>query len=286
MKIDCAHITEEVLARTRVRLEQVYNAEAPPRVVLFYVGNDPLTDIYIEHKKAIAKSLGINFEVVSWEHPPLFQQFASKLRALAHAPSVHGVIVQRPLPPELSSSSIEDYIPTIKEVEGQKYKSPFIPPPGKAVLSILKTLNNQSWAIKPTDAESFKKIFKKQFVVIAGRGITTGRPIAQSLLRFKVPTIITHSKTPYTDLFYKQADVIVTATGQPILNSENIKQGATLINFGYRKEKGRVYGDYRERDVRDIAGNYTSIMGGTGPLLIAYLMENIVLSYGAQMKKR
>lgn len=286
MKIDCAHIATEVLARARARLETVYSTASPPRVVLFYVGNDPLTDIYIKKKQEVAKSLGITFEIVTWDRPPLFQQFAAKLRALAHASSVHGVIIQRPLPSELSSSSIDDYIPTIKEIEGQKYKTPFIPPPGKAVLSILKVVNNQSWAIKPSDVESFKKLFKKQFVVIAGRGITTGRPIAQSLLRFKIPTIITHSKTPYTDHFYKQADVIVTATGRPILNAGNIKQGATLINFGYRKEGHKVLGDYKEREIRDIAQYYTPIIGGTGPLLIAYLMENIVLSYAAQMKKR
>ncbi len=286
MKLDCGYVTSQVFERTQARLKELYQKNQPPTVALFYVGDDPHIERFIHLKREAAQQLGIVFEVIRYHKVPLFQTFASKLRAVAHSPHVHAVIIQRPLPPELSSTSLENYIPSIKEVEGQKYKSPYLPPIGKVALTLLKYTYTHDWHVRTSDGDFFKKTFKKQFVVIAGRGITTGRPIATTLMRYKIPTVITHSQTPYPEIFYRQADVLITTTGRPIVTCECIKQGSLIMNFGYRFEDGKTYGDYLEADVAQRAGYYTAIINGTGPLHIAFLMENIVAAYAAQVKKR
>lgn len=287
MKINCASIAQQILEKAKLQLDKVYDKKTPPKVALVYVGHDPLTEVFISKKIQLAKTLGIVFEVVHFSHVPLFQAFASKLRITANDRNFHAVLVQRPLPPELNSNSLDNFIPRIKEVEGQKYKSPYISPIGKAALSILKYVHTQDWNIKNTDIEFFKKTFKRQFVVIAGRGETAGKPLASTLLKFKIPTIITHSETDNCDMFYSQADVLITATGTQLVNDPScIKQGAILLNFGYRKEEGVTKGDYDEKTVRDVAGFYTPVINGSGPVMLSYLMENIVSSYTSIQKSK
>jgi methylenetetrahydrofolate dehydrogenase (NADP+)/methenyltetrahydrofolate cyclohydrolase len=197
-------------------------------------------------------------------------------------------VVQRPLPPELSSPTLENFIPLNKEVEAQKYKTPYKSPVGLTTLSILKyiTTNGSSWEITSKDRDFFKKSFKRKFVVLAGRGKTTGVPIANTLVDHKMALVITHKRTPDTDVFYKQADILITSTGQNIVNSENIKPGSTLINFGYRKENGKTMGDYNESEIEEKAAFYTPIINGTGPIMLSYLMSNIVNAYNRQMSDK
>ena len=134
------------------------------------------------------------------------------------------------------------------------------------------------------DFEFFKKSFKKKFVVLAGRGETTGQPIAKTLVRYKMAMVITYSKTPNPDMFYKQADIIISTTGRAIINEENIKNGAILINFGYHRVDNKTRGDYSDQNIDQKAGFYTPIINGTGPIMLAYLMRNIINGYARQIK--
>ena len=181
---------------------------------------------------------------------------------------------------------MENFIPLLKEVEGTKYKTPYQSPVGLATLSILKYIATDfnQWKIKPKDTEFFKRHFKKKFIVLAGRGRTTGGPIANTLVQYKLAMVITHSHTPTPENFYRQADIIITSTGRPVLNSQNIKSGSTLINFGYRREEDKTVGDYQESEVENTAGYYTPVIHGTGPLSLAYLMKNVVEAYLRQEK--
>ncbi len=267
-------------------MKKIYRRDMPPRAAIFYVGDDELTKIFISQKKKVAEGMGIVLDVKHYPHTPLFQEFATDLRRTANSKNYHAVIIQRPLPPELSSPTLENFIPIIKEVEGQKHKSPFFPPVGLATLSILKYIytGEREWKIKPKDADFFKRSFKKKFIVLAGRGKTTGQPIANTLVRFKMAMVITHSHTPSPEVFYRQADIIITTTGQPIIGTETIKEGAVLINFGYRRENGKTYGDYSGHDIKNKAAYYTPVINGTGPVMLSYLMRNIVEAYARQLK--
>ena len=285
MKIDCKSLYEELINEVREKLQKGVKPGRPPKLVIFSISSDELTPIFLKEKQKLAESLGIECEVKSYEKTPLFQQFATDLRTLAFSKRTHAVVIQRPLPPELTSGTLENFIPLVKEVEGSKYKSPYQPPVGMATLSLLKyiTTDRNQWKIKPKDTEFFKRNFKKKFIVLAGRGKTTGQPIAITLVRYKLAMVITHSQTPDAENFYKQADIIISTTGKPIINKNNIKEKAILINFGYRREDNKTLGDYNEEDIAGRAGYYTPTIHGTGPLSLAYLMKNVVDAYLKQV---
>ncbi len=286
MKINCGEIAKEINAESLQKLKTVFKRHEPPCIALFYVGQDELSEIFIKKKKEIAQEFGFKFKLFHYPETPLFQHFATDLRAVSYSRNYHAVIVQRPLPPELNSPTIENFIPLIKEVEGQKYKSPFISPAGLTVLSILKYIHTgfQKWKIRSSDAEFFKRNFKKKFIVLAGRGKTTGQPIAKTLVDFKLALVITHSKTPNPDQFYKQADILISATGKSIINAQNIKPEVVLLNFGYHRENNQTVGDYRDEDIENKAAFYTPTLQGTGPIVLAYLMRNIIESYAKQIR--
>jgi methylenetetrahydrofolate dehydrogenase (NADP+)/methenyltetrahydrofolate cyclohydrolase len=286
MKVNCLPIAEELNSQTAKLIKSCYKKQIPPRVAIFTVGNDELTKIFIAKKRKLAKTLGIECEVKNYEETPLFQKFATDLRTAANSRNYHAVIIQRPLPAELSSPTLDNFIPLVKEIEAQKHKTPYQSPIGLSALSILKYIatNFESWQIRPRDSEFFKRNYKRKFVVMAGRGKTTGQPIANTLVNYKMAMVITHSQTPSPEVFYKQADVLITTTGQKIVPPEGIKEGAILLNYGYRKEDGKTKGDYVESEVSEKAAFYTPIVNGTGPVMLSYLMNNIALAYARQVK--
>lgn len=288
MKIDCSVIARELEQKVREKLKGVYKRNHPPTIALFHVGEDKLTEIFIERKRKLAAKFGIKIEVFHYPKTPMFQDFAAHLRRVANSKEYHAIIIQRPLPAELTSATLDNFIPLVKEVEGQKYKSPYASPVGLTTLSILKYVftDGKKWEIKRGDAEYFKRNFKKKFVVLAGRGDTTGQPIASTLVHYKMALVITHSQTPNPELFYKQADIIITTAGQPVLENVSVKAGALLINYGYRRENNATMGDYTEEQVEACGANYTPVINGTGPVMLLYLMRNVVEAYAKQIKNQ
>jgi methylenetetrahydrofolate dehydrogenase (NADP+) / methenyltetrahydrofolate cyclohydrolase len=281
MEINCQTIYNELLEEVRTKLKKAQGALVPPKMVIFSIKPDELTQIFLRQKQKLANSLGIECQIVKYDEIPLFQRFATDIRAAGRSRKNHAVIIQRPLPPELTSPTLENFIPLIKEVEGTKYKTPYFSPVGMTVLSLLKYIGTdfRQWRIRPGDTEFFKRHYKKKFIVLAGRGKTTGTPIANTMVQFKLALIITHSQTPEPENFYRQADVIVSSTGKPIINPATIKNGAILINFGYRREQEKTLGDYQESEIANLASFYTPVIHGTGPISLAYLMKNVTQAY-------
>jgi methylenetetrahydrofolate dehydrogenase (NADP+)/methenyltetrahydrofolate cyclohydrolase len=186
------------------------------------------------------------------------------------------------LPSNLETDTVYNYIPDVKEIEGVKNKSPFFPPIGLAVLTVIKHIY-QKGKVSPSlfvdldrDREFFKKTFKNKRVVLVGRGITGGRPIGKVLTEAKINYIGLSSKTPNPESYYKSADVIITAVGKKVLTPSMLKPGVVLINVGVRKEKGRLKGDYEESEIKNVASYYTPTPGGVGPIDVVYLYKNLV----------
>src|SRR3989344_3909393 len=105
MKIDCTVIAQELEQKVREKIKGVYKKSHPPTVALLYVGSDVLTEIFIERKKRLAQKLGIKIETFNYPKTPMFQDFASHLRRVATSRDYHAIIIQRPLPAELTSQT-------------------------------------------------------------------------------------------------------------------------------------------------------------------------------------
>lgn len=181
-----------------------------PKLVVFSVKPDPEGASFVRMKQKAALEMGGDFELVLYKRTPRFEDFACNLREYAHDPRTTGVVIQKPLPPALSTATLFNYVPTEKEIEGHKHKSPFYPPLGLAVLTALKYFFSpadkrkiENLIVKKDDFKGFfKQAMRRKRVVIVGRGETGGKPIGEVLTCAKINFINVNSKTPQPESFF------------------------------------------------------------------------------------
>ncbi len=249
---------------------------------VFLVGSAPEQLSFVKIKSAMAKALKIDFKLIHLTKTPNFIDFANLLKKEVLDPNVTGIIIQQPLPAQLSTDSIYDYIPLLKEIEGHKRKTEFIFPLGLAVMTLIKYIyygkrkQDVSFVNMKKDRVLFKNILKSKKIVIVGRGMTGGMPIGKTLGSLNINYISTNSTTVDPESYFKTADLIITATGKKVIEPEMLKPGVVLINTGVRKENGKLKGDYEESEIKDIASHYTPTPGGSGPIDVVYLYKNLI----------
>ena len=249
---------------------------------VFLIGNAADQLSFVKIKSEMAKALKIDFKLIHLTKTPNFIDFANLLKKEVANKDVTGIIIQQPLPAQLSTDSIYDYIPLLKEIEGHRKKTEFIFPLGLAVMTIIKYIYDGKrkqdiiFVDLKRDRILFKNILKSKKVVIVGRGITGGKPIGNTLGNLNVNYISINSTTADPESYFKTADLIITATGKKVIEPEMLKPGVVLINTGVRKENGKLKGDYEEKDIKDIASFYTPTPGGSGPIDVVYLYKNLI----------
>ncbi|MCR4276604.1 MAG: bifunctional 5,10-methylenetetrahydrofolate dehydrogenase/5,10-methenyltetrahydrofolate cyclohydrolase [Candidatus Roizmanbacteria bacterium] len=249
---------------------------------VFLVGSAPEQLSFVKIKSAMAKALKIDFKLIHLTKTPNFIDFANLLKKEVMNPNVTGIIIQQPLPAQLSTDSIYDYIPLLKEIEGHKRKTDFIFPLGLAVMTLIKFIyygkrkQDIVFVNMKKDRVLFKNILKSKKIVIVGRGMTGGMPIGKTLGSLNINYISTNSTTVDPESYFKTADLIITATGKKVIEPEMLKPGVVLINTGVRKENGKLKGDYEESEIKDIASHYTPTPGGSGPIDVVYLYKNLI----------
>lgn len=261
------------------------------KVVVFLVGNTPEQLSFVRIKQQTAKRLGILFELIQYETAPSFEPFMRKIKEMSQHPEVTGIIVQQPLPPQLVTESLFDFIALNKEIEGHRRKTEFYSPLGLAVLTILKyvyihpKMDADLFIDKNKDFEALRRVLKHKQVIIVGKGVTGGKPLVKTFSEVKINFMGINSQTPNPHEYYREADIIIPAVGKKILTPEMIKPGAVLINVGVHTENGKLKGDYDEKEVDGIAGSYTATPGGVGPLDVLYLFKNLVDAAKMQRRK-
>ncbi|MEK7597706.1 MAG: bifunctional 5,10-methylenetetrahydrofolate dehydrogenase/5,10-methenyltetrahydrofolate cyclohydrolase [Patescibacteria group bacterium] len=249
---------------------------------VFLVGSAPEQLSFVKIKSEMAKALKINFKLIHLTKTPNFIDFANLLKKEVFNPDVTGIIIQQPLPAQLSTDSIYDYIPLLKEIEGHRRKTEFIFPLGLSVMTIIKYVyygkrkQDIIFIDLKRDRLLFKNILKSKKVVVVGRGMTGGMPIGKTLGNLNINYISTNSTTIDPESYFKTADLIITSTGKKVIEPEMLKPGVVLINTGVRKENGKLKGDYEEKEIKDIASFYTPTPGGSGPIDVVYLYKNLI----------
>lgn len=294
MKIPCIDIgafIKKDLAKKVKELKKKHSVT--PKLVTILIGSDPAQLSFVAIKKRVATELGIDFEFVHIETPPPFLTFANRLREIAHRPETTGVIIQQPLPTQLHSDTLYNYIPLEKEIESHRKKSPFLAPMGLTILTVLKyvylkqSIGANSYVDLKKDTLALKQIFKHKKIVVIGRGVTGGIPITQTLSNCKINYININSTTFNPDQYIKEADLIITAVGKEVVKVNDIKNGVVLINIGLHKNaEGKLVGDYNEEEIKKVASHYTTTPKGTGPIDVLYLYKNLIDAAYMQLKKK
>ena len=251
-----------------------------PGLAAVLVGNNPASEIYVKNKTKKFESLGLKTDVFRLEEKVSEDELLSLISRLNNDADFHGILVQLPLPKHIDSEKVLNAIIPTKDVDGfhpenagllSIGKPRFIPCTPKGIMFILKHFNID---------------LNGKHVVVIGRSNIVGRPISilASLKELGNATVtLCHSGTKDLKYFSKQADVLVAALGSPqFVDSSYIKEGACLVDVGINRievdRKSKIVGDVNQDSVTGIASSLTPVPKGVGPMTIAMLVENTVLS--------
>lgn len=263
MKIDGKQIVNAIFEDLKTRIVKLKEKNIIPNLAIILVGNDPASVAYVNQKKLKAEFIGAKTTIFNLESGIQNSELEELIEKFNKDDSVHGIIVQQPLPPQINIEKITQAIDPQKDVDGFHANSKFNPPIAEAVLEILKPYS-----------------FKTKKIVIIGKGETGGKLIIQALREMNIEPIVIDSKTENPKAIVKTADIIISAVGKSnVVKPDMLKKGIILISIGMHKENdGKLHGDYEDEQVKNIASFYTPTPGGVGPVNVAMLLKNVVKS--------
>lgn len=241
-------------------------------LAVIQVGNDPASSVYVGNKKKACAYVGIKSLAYELPFETTEQELIALINKLNSDDSVHGILVQLPVPEHINEKNIINAISPKKDVDG-------FHPASVGALSI-----GERCFVSCTPAgiiELLKRsnvdIAGKECVVI-GRSNIVGKPMSMLLLRENGTVTICHSKTKNLKEVCRRADILVVAVGRPMMiNADYVKEGAVVIDVGiHRDENNKLCGDVDYASVEPVAGAITPVPGGVGPMTIAMLMNNCV----------
>lgn len=255
-------------------LEEAYHVQ--PHLAVIKVGDDPAVASYVAQKEKTAKKIGALVSVYNFPESATQQTIQESIDFLQQKTTIHGLILQLPVPKHIDYEALIHAIHPDKDVDGFVENSPFIIPIASAVMKILEVP-----MIKETEktGESFNDWLRSKKIVVMGKGKTGGMPITQLLKKKGADVTVIDSHTANPSLITKTADIIITAVGKRgVLTKDMIKKDVILLNVGMTRKDDTFYGDYDEDEIKDIASWYTPTPGGVGPVNVACLLENLILA--------
>lgn len=272
--IDGKQLAKEVNAQTKDRVAALTQRGITPGLAVIIVGDDPASTIYVRNKHKKATQLGINSIVRQLPATVSQAELIAIVQAYNADPTVHGILVQSPLPVGLDEQAIVATIDPAKDVDGfhpLNVGRLFANLPGKYPVSCTPR------GIM-TMLDSLHLHLRGKRAVIVGRSRIVGRPMAAMLINADMTVSVAHVYTKDLSEITREADVLVVATGVTHLIKRNdVKPGAVVIDVGMdRDENGKLTGDVDFDGVFDRAGAITPVPGGVGPMTIATLMQQTV----------
>lgn len=274
MKLDGKIIADTILGNLKKKVVFLQQKNITPSLAVILVGDNPASLAYIKQKQNAAEKIGAKIifnHQQSGISSATLKKFVDEYNT---DPSVHGLIIQRPLPAEMGEvTPILNTVSPKKDVDGFVPNSPFDVPVASAVGEILKNVHAQE-----KNNKEFLPWLKQKNIVVIGRGETAGAPIVSYLQKLECATSIIHSQTPNTEELMKQADIIISCVGKSrVVTPGAIKPGVILISVGiWRDKEGKLHGDYEEEEIAYVASFYTPTPGGVGPVNVACLMKNLL----------
>lgn len=272
--LDGKQIAKDYRQGLQDQVEALKEKGFTPKLSVILVGNDGASQSYVRSKKKAAEKIGMISEIVHLEETATEEEVLNELNRLNNDDSVSGILVQVPLPKQVSEQKILEAINPEKDVDGfhpinigKLYidEQTFVPCTPLGIMEILKHAD--------IDLEG------KNAVVI-GRSHIVGQSVSKLLLQKNASVTILHSRSKDMASYLKDADVIVSAVGKPgLVTKDVVKEGAVIIDVGNTPdENGKLKGDVDYDAVKEIAGAITPVPGGVGPLTITMVLNNTLLA--------
>jgi methylenetetrahydrofolate dehydrogenase (NADP+)/methenyltetrahydrofolate cyclohydrolase len=243
-----------------------------PGLAVILVGDDPASHVYVRNKVKACEEAGIRSVLEKYEATMSQADLLARIDALNKDPSIHGILVQMPLPRHIDPHKVIESISIHKDVDGYSVQS------AGELLAGLPGFRpcTPYGCMKMIESTGYD--LKGKHAVVIGRSNTVGKPMALLLLQANATVTICHSGTPDLAYHTRQADVVVAATGRRnTLTADMIKPGAVVIDVGInRDDNGKLCGDVDFAGAKEVAGYITPVPGGVGPMTIAMLLVNTI----------
>lgn len=270
--IDGIAIAREVRIGIAARAAVLKSHGVLPALTVIVVGDDPASAVYVRNKVRACREAGIKSEVVRLPTDVSEESLLSEIRALNDLPSVHGILVQLPLPPHISPRRVLETISIAKDVDGFHLYN-------VGGLVIGQTV------FPPCTPYGVQKILEHEGIDLEGKNVTVvgasnivGKPLALMLMQREATVAICHAKTRDLAQYTILADILVVAAGQPnLIVAPMVRTGAVVIDVGINfLANGKLTGDVDFEGVRRKASLITPVPGGVGPMTVTMLLENTV----------
>lgn len=277
-------IAHNIIEELKVKVANIHGSK--PCVVFIRIGEDAASVSYVRKKEKIAASIGIKSRLKILPENITQDQLLNEVDKENQDPSVHGILVQAPLPSHIEERIIFNRVSPHKDVDGfnalnlgklcQEQKDAFISCTPAGILELIERKKI------PTEGKH---------VVVLGRSLIVGKPVGMLFLRKGFPGNATvtfcHSRTPDLERHTQMADILIAAMGKPeFVTGDMVKQGATVIDVGInriedpsKKSGFRLVGDVHFEQVAPKAQFITPVPGGVGPMTVAMLMCNTLQAF-------
>ncbi len=272
--LDGREIAKTYRAGLQAEVEKLKEHNIVPKLTVILVGNDGASQSYVNSKKKAAEKIGMISEIIHMDESSTEEEVLSELDRLNNDDSVSGILVQVPLPKQVSEAKVLEAINPDKDVDGfnpinigRLYtgERTFIPCTPLGIMEILKHADID---------------LKGKNVAVIGRSHIVGQPVSKLLTDQDATVTLLHSKSTNTEEVLKQADVIVSAVGRVhLVTKDLVKPGAVIIDVGNTPdENGKLKGDVDIEAVKEVASAITPVPGGVGPLTITMVLNNTLLA--------
>jgi methylenetetrahydrofolate dehydrogenase (NADP+)/methenyltetrahydrofolate cyclohydrolase len=243
---------------------------ATPHLGVVLCGDDPASATYVRNKGRAAERAGIRFTLMTPGADSSTADILALCARLSDDPDVDGMLVQLPLPRQIDAGAVLEAVPAAKDADG------FHP------LNLGRLAAGAAPPVLPGTPLGCMELLRRSGVpiagsrvVVVGRSVIVGRPLALLLLNADATVTVCHSKTRDLASVCREADILVAAIGRPgMITAEYVKPGAAVIDVGTTPVDDQLLGDVDRASVEPIAGWLTPVPGGVGPMTVAMLLRN------------
>ncbi|MBD1147146.1 bifunctional methylenetetrahydrofolate dehydrogenase/methenyltetrahydrofolate cyclohydrolase [Pelagibacterales bacterium SAG-MED28] len=272
-KKEAANLREEIKNEI---LEIKKRINKNPNLTVILIGDFTPSQIYVRNKEKNSKEVGITSNIIKYPKEVKEKEVLNKINELNNDKNISGILVQLPLPEQISKEKIINAIDPKKDVDGfnpinvgnlaSGYKS-IVPCTPLGCLLLIK---------------KFEKNLSGKHAVIIGRSNLNGKPMAQLLLKENCTVTVVHSKTNNLQEECLKADILVAAVGVPnLVKKDWVKSSAIVIDVGINKVGDKIVGDVNFEEIKDNIKAITPVPGGVGPMTIACLLKNTLECFKA-----
>ena len=262
-------MAEEVLTGVAERVKALTEHGIVPGLAVILVGDDPASQIYVRNKGLACEKVGMHSLTIRMPEHTDQQTLETQIRELNADASIHGILVQLPLPKQLDETAALAAITPEKDVDGFH------------ILNAGRLFTGQRGVVACTPKGAMAMIRRTGLelagkeAVVVGRSNIVGKPMAMLLLDANCTVTVCHSRTCNLAEHTRRADILVAAVGKPrMITADMVKPGAVVIDVGINRVDGKVVGDVDFDAVKEVAGWITPVPGGVGRMTIAMLLEN------------